>query len=586
MKKLLLVVLAAAAIIGCEKNEDGTQSVSALIEGNGEGWKTAWKAGDSWTLFSGEETYEATYLAEDMFAMSSGNSNAGGSLGDIVDGMYGFYPSSAILSSTATTVTFALPGVQDGAQAGASGIAPSENYPLSGKVADGRMQFRNICSLLEISVRAADALDGKTLDEIVVSSDVPISGTATLTLGTVSCEVSGSDTLVLEMGGVTLSSSEFVKAYAAVPAGEYGSVKVALMTGGVKMAEYELVKEETTLARSKVYGLKIDEQGSLAAELDEQIAAGCSYKIASVYDVDYAPGQFTNTMPKGMDTKENAIAATAEKLVGNGSMVHLGGWGGSVTVGFDHSILNLAGSDMRVLGNGFAGSSEPAVIYVAQKDADGNPGEWYILKHSMYEYAIHDYEITYYKPENDPAGALAEYIYWTDNKGHFGYEAKNAFHRQSYWPEYAGETIVIKGEYLPTNSFDTSGKGTSYVQDAKWWGFPLNEKNFGMGAYGFCDNYPNADDLSTVDIEWAVDSKGNAVHLDRIDFVRVQTATHRQAGWLGENSTEFAGVEDLHIKGESITVDTSVVPDPDNIPASGDAHQPATGYCYWPYDAI
>ena len=69
--------------------------------------------------------------------------------------------------------------------------------------------------------------------------------------------------------------------------------------------------------------------------------------------------------------------------------------------------------------------------------------------------------------------AFDEYIYWEDNKGHNGYECKNSYHKQSYWPEYAGETIVITGEYLPVNSFDTSGGGSNYVQDAKWWGFPV-----------------------------------------------------------------------------------------------------------------
>lgn len=342
----------------------------------------------------------------------------------------------------------------------------------------------------------------------------------------------------------------------------FSSFALALFAAGILFCGCDPSKDEP-----------VDKLKELEKELEAQKAAGYSYQVASVYDVDYAPGQYTNTMPSGMTTKEEAIAATAAKLVENKAMVHLGGWGGSVTVGFDHPILNLPGSDIRVYGNGFAGSSEPGVVYVARKDASGAPEEWYLLKHSMYDYAIHDYEITYYKPETEPAGAEDKYIYWTDNKGHKGYECKNSFHRQSYWPEYAGNTIVIKGEYLPTNSFDTSGKGTSYVQDAKWWGFPEDEKGYGMGAYGFCDAYANTDDLSTLDIDWAVDANGKHVELDRIDFVRVMSATHRQAGWLGEISTEFAGVDDLHLKGEDITVDTSVKPDVDKVEL-----------VYWPYD--
>ena len=41
-----------------------------------------------------------------------------------------------------------------------------------------------------------------------------------------------------------------------------------------------------------------------------------------------------------------------------------------------------------------------------------------------------------------------------------------------------------------------------------------------------------------MDISWAVDDNGQAVHLDHIQYVKVYTAVNKLAGILGEISTE------------------------------------------------
>ena len=46
-------------------------------------------------------------------------------------------------------------------------------------------------------------------------------------------------------------------------------------------------------------------------------------------------------------------------------MIHLGGFGGYVTFRFDHTVANGEGADFKILGNTFAGSSEPGIIMVA-----------------------------------------------------------------------------------------------------------------------------------------------------------------------------------------------------------------------------
>ena len=66
--------------------------------------------------------------------------------------------------------------------------------------------------------------------------------------------------------------------------------------------------------------------------------------------------------------------------------------------------------------------------------------------------------------------------------------------------------------------------------------------------WGYVDNHPNnIGDLSSFDIDWAVDALGNPVRLPGVDFIRVYTAVNQQCGWLGETSTDISRAEDLHI---------------------------------------
>lgn len=284
--------------------------------------------------------------------------------------------------------------------------------------------------------------------------------------------------------------------------------------------------------------------------------------IAKVFDFLPAVGQFTNELPvyKTGDTRETMIQKAEDALKGEKpSMVSLGGFGGYVVFGFDHTIMNVAGKrDFRVLGNAFwaasnpnasasarGGSCEPGVIMVAyDKNKNGQPDddEWYEIAGSEHakNKVKYNYEITYYKPEVEQAGALTNYIRWTDNLGNSGYKAKNAFHAQSYFPAWINEDkITYKGTLLPDNAVDESGTGSYWVL----YSFD----------YGYADNAPNNDDASAIDIDWAIDSTGNKVKLPGIDFVKVYTGINQEAGWLGEVSTEVAGAYDLHLLGISIS---------------------------------
>lgn len=281
--------------------------------------------------------------------------------------------------------------------------------------------------------------------------------------------------------------------------------------------------------------------------------------ITRVHEYRPAPGQFVNELPEYSegDTEESMRQKAEDCLAYNaGTMVTLGGYGGYIVVGFDHTIVNRPGEyDFKVLGNAFystgaaggsGGSSEPGIVMVsADVNGNGIPDDaWYELAGSEYQKpsTIKNYEITYYRPDEaktpvpgtDPSITDSTYVRWTDNQGGEGYLSKLTYHKQAYYPQWlSGETLSFRGTRLADNAVDESGNGSYYVLYAYDW--------------GYADNHPNDSEKSNFKIDWAVDAEGNPVHLQGIDFIKIYTGVNQFNGWLGECSTEVAGVTDLHI---------------------------------------
>lgn len=339
----------------------------------------------------------------------------------------------------------------------------------------------------------------------------------------------------------------------------------------------------TTVGRG-TYKLKIS-SGELVDTLlitVKQPGQAQSPYIAKVFDYLPAPGQFVNEMPKYKtgDTYETMVAKVNKDLVGeDANLITLGGWGGYVIIGFDHTIVNVAGRrDFRILGNAFGananprpnapfgGSCEPGIVMVAyDKNKNGKPDEdeWYEIKGSAnfsaenepwYTAAfnnkidvrtIRNYEMTYHRPTTEtltnPQGhiGISNYILWTNNQGQQGYKIKNTYHLQSYYPAWVNEDkLTYKGLRLANNGIEESGQGSYYVLYAF--------------RYGYVDNYPNAHDNAGIDIDWAIDKNGSKVNLPGIDFVKVYNGVDQENGWLGEASTEVGRGEDLHMLGFNI----------------------------------
>ena len=303
---------------------------------------------------------------------------------------------------------------------------------------------------------------------------------------------------------------------------------------------------------------------------------GATAYITKVLDYMPAPGQFTNKLPKYDDGDTQEIMnQKVLNTIGNNNkgMITLGGYGGYVVVGFDHTIVNQPNKrDFRVSGNSFysaanpdsgapdGGSCEPGIImvaYDANKNGAPDDDEWYEIAGSSHDdvtlepwyqkatdngndvnFYFNDFELTYTKPENlTPAAGTDEfvnYIPWRDNKDGEGFIPKNAYHAQSWFPGWVTTNeITFRGSRLPQNGIDESGQGSYFV--------------LYKFRYGYADNETNTKDESAIDISWAVNSEGQRINLPGVDFIKVYCGVNQSNGWLGECSTEITSVEDLHI---------------------------------------
>lgn len=270
-----------------------------------------------------------------------------------------------------------------------------------------------------------------------------------------------------------------------------------------------------------------------------------------------APGQFIGeTQTGGMtgnETTHEAAIMWAEERLSKEQYVSLGGFGGYIIVGFDHSIENRETSyDFSILANAFfnlttgdGGSNEPGIVYVSQ-DVNGNglpDDEWYELRGSETGKAetLSDYTVTYYRPAAPKMNVL-----WTDCLGQSGtIDYLAAFHRQDYYyPAWIIEdSYTLRGTCLKDRTTQNSATGM-WDNSCYDWGYA---DNMGADILSSNDSGGGEGQRNGFLIKNAMHIDGSPVNLRYIDFIRVQTGVNAKAGWLGEVSTEVFGFEDLNI---------------------------------------
>ena len=346
-------------------------------------------------------------------------------------------------------------------------------------------------------------------------------------------------------GAEEVISEESSLTFVAESAGEYRITATATAERGTG---------EVTITRNFV--VTVYEEGAFRREVNASSKADWN----RVYDYTPAPGQFINeTKTGGFDgtqtTREAAIAyaeARMSETDANGNpnpiWVSLGGFGGYIIVGFDHSIANSGDYDLGILGNSFSGSSEPGVVWVMQdENGNGEPDDtWYELAGSETGKAstIQNYAVTYYRPSG--AGMPVQ---WTDNLGNSGevdYLAQ--FHRQDfYYPLWIEEdSYTLTGTCLEPRNYDASGNGSYWVNAEYDWGYVDNFSP--VDRIGEGDNSNALANINYFKIENAIDCDGEPIDLKYVDFVKVQCAVNAKSGWLGELSTEVFGFYDYNMR--------------------------------------
>lgn len=264
-----------------------------------------------------------------------------------------------------------------------------------------------------------------------------------------------------------------------------------------------------------------------------------------VFEYTPAPGQFINDLKTGgfdaTHTTPEAAVAYAEGRLNECNWISLGGFGGYMVVGFDHSIDNSRSYDFGVIGNSYDGSSEPGVVWVMQdENGNGFPDDtWYELagsENGKFE-TIQNYAVTYYRPS-----AAGMPVQWTDNLGNNGeIDYLGQYHNQDYYyPLWINnDSYTLTGTRLEARNYDQSGNGTYWVQPHYDWGYA---DNFSP------TDFNSSDKANFFNISNAIDFEGNTVNLSHVDFVKVQTAVNSKSGWLGELSTEVCGFYDCSLR--------------------------------------
>lgn len=275
-----------------------------------------------------------------------------------------------------------------------------------------------------------------------------------------------------------------------------------------------------------------------------------------------APGQFVNL---DITLDSTAILGPVSPSVSESpddamttGVVSLGSFGGYIIIAFDQPVENNPnnpyGVDFTIFGNamGTGSSCEPAAVQV-MKDLNGNgipdDGPWYELAGSDYWLSStrHNISMTYFNPGYNTSHAVT----FTTSDGTSGAIQPVAAHTQPYYPD----PYMFAG--IPADSYTLTGNIITGAPDLR---NPKNISLFRVPAFGYADTRLTPAEIATTtprnpyradnngapadgfDISWAVDTDGNHVDLDQIDFIRIYTAMSANMGWLGEISPEIAGI--------------------------------------------
>ncbi|MEM1165104.1 MAG: hypothetical protein AAGI30_02305 [Planctomycetota bacterium] len=301
-----------------------------------------------------------------------------------------------------------------------------------------------------------------------------------------------------------------------------------------------------------------------------------------------APGQFVNNPSFNDPTGALGSPVGGGTFAPNNSkLVSLGGFGGTLVLGFAHPVLddprNPFGVDAIVFGNAFWVGGNPfrkwAEAATIEISADVNTNgladdPWFLID----------------APDTDVLGPLATVV-WNDTPDDAFLPAVTSHYPQLRWDAsssmYSGPfddgAADEDGDSDPMNDYATAAHPAPSVFNSTIYENPLGAGQPLESHLGFADvspvlalgdldadntpgdepidaawYYTTPDDPMQVgisspscggdgfDIAWAIDpTTGQPGGLDRFDFIRLRTAAFFDAGVFGELSPEIGGVADV-----------------------------------------
>ncbi|MBU0716652.1 MAG: hypothetical protein KJ749_00250 [Planctomycetes bacterium] len=287
---------------------------------------------------------------------------------------------------------------------------------------------------------------------------------------------------------------------------------------------------------------------------------------AEVIGYTPAPGQFVNNAafndparalgpPEGYGTYDS----------NNTTVVTLGGFGGSLTLKFDHVVeddpLNWFGMDAIVFGNAFWVDEEAdrhwaecATIEIAldanhngQIDEDKGEG-WYLIPGSHITDPVAQYTIQTW--DDNPGTAIPpELLSWVP-PGYYGTWTTSAYLLPDLFDTWIienpaedpdDEGIFGYGEYTPTlvlGDLDADNEVDDlFITPEEFYTIPDDPFKVGIS--------PGSGGGDAFDIAWAIDADtGESADLPGFDFIRITNPTNVVSEILGEKSPEIDAVAD------------------------------------------
>ncbi|MCG2615073.1 hypothetical protein LZZ85_12310 [Terrimonas sp. NA20] len=257
----------------------------------------------------------------------------------------------------------------------------------------------------------------------------------------------------------------------------------------------------------------------------------------------------------------NAFLAKASELrkQNAGPGLLLGSWGGSATLRFDHTVVNVPGkADIEL--TAIISNLDPPAVYVAyDRNKNGKPDtdEWYEIKNK--DYGLEDlpaYEMTFtYDSTLVDTRRIYTYYSWKDNQPE---PSKGQIMNQKTFSSsltYTG-AFSVRGFFPGYNMIDVATKQVGLLDG---WSNSFTRK--GKRITRDLSSAGQFSQKLNIDLDLAVNSKGEAVQLPGIDFIKVQKVVYPfardifnpGAGVLDANMNEdrmlsVSGILDMHLK--------------------------------------